>query len=129
MRRGDILLILFLFVLAISILYFYQNLSSFDCYIEYTFGNVMSDVEYEFEPEGSLYGKTRIYRFIIYSPRNRIEYYGMNITTEDGEALFFQNRTNPEGGSIITTITLPRENETVIVDRFFKKKCYPEVRL
>ena len=128
MKKGDILLAFFLILLAVGLYYFYQNLESFDCYVDYTFGNAMSDIEYEFEPEGSLYGKTRIYRFIIYSPKNRLEYYGMNITNGN-ETVFFQNRTNPEGGSLITTVNLPSENETVTVDRFFKKRCYAEVRL
>jgi len=129
MNRGDFLLITFIIILAASLFYFYQNLEAFDCYMDYALGNVMSDVEYEFEPEGSLYGKTRIYRFIISSPRSRLEYYGMNITNENGMEMFFQNRTNPEGGSIITTITLSNENENITVNRFFKKKCYAEVRL
>jgi hypothetical protein len=129
MNKGDYLAIVFLAILAVSLFYFYLNLESFDCYIDSTFGNVMNDVEYEFEPQGSLYGKTRIYRFIISSPRSRLEYYGMNITNEDGETMFFENRTNPEGGSLVTTITLSNENENVTVERFFKKKCYEEVRL
>lgn len=129
MNKGDYLAIIFLAILAIGLIYFYQHIESFDCYIDYSFGNVMSDIDYEFEPEGSLYGKTRIYRFIISSSGNRLEYYGMNITKEDGEELFFQNRTNPEGGSLITTINLDSEDEIIIVERFFKKKCYAEVRL
>ena len=129
MKKSDYLAIAFLVVLVAGLFYFYQNMESFDCYIDRTFGNVMSDVEYEFEPEGSLYGKTRIYRFIISSSSNRLEYYGMNITKENGQAVFFQNRTNPEGGSLITTITLNNEEEILIVDRFFKKRCYDEVRL
>jgi len=129
MNRGDILLIIFLIILALGIIYFYQNISSFDCFMDYTFSDVMSDIEYEFEPEGSLYGKTRIYRFIISSSLSRLEYYGMNISTQEGEVIFFQNKTNPEGGSIITTINVPREDDTLIVKRFFKKKCYPEVQL
>jgi hypothetical protein len=126
MNKGDYLAIMFLAILATSLFYFYLNLESFDCSMDQYFGN---DIEYEFEPQGSLYGKTRIYRFIISSPRSRLEYYGMNITKEDGEELFFQNRTNPEGGSIVTTISLNNEEEVLVVDRFFKKKCYAEVRL
>jgi hypothetical protein len=126
MNKGDYLAVVFVIILAASLIYFYQNLESFDCSMDQYFGN---DIEYEFEPEGSLYGKTRIYRFIISSPRNRLEYYGMNITRQNGENMFFQNRTNPEGGSLITTISLNNEEEVLIVDRFFKKKCYPEVRL
>ena len=129
MDKGDVFLIIFLVILALGIIYFYQNMSSFDCFMDYSFSDVMSDVEYEFEPEGSLYGKTRIYRFIISSSLNRLEYYGMNISTQEGEILFFQNKTNPEGGSMITTINVPTEDEILIVNRFFKKKCYPEVRL
>ena len=126
MKKSDYLAIVFLVILTAGLFYFYQNLESFDCSMDQYFGN---DIEYEFEPEGSLYGKTRIYRFIISSSRNRLEYYGMNVTNEDGEEVFFENRTNPEGGSITTTITLNNEDEVVVVERFFKKKCYPEVRL
>ncbi|MFH0928821.1 MAG: hypothetical protein V1818_00520 [Candidatus Aenigmatarchaeota archaeon] len=129
MDKGDIFLVLFLIILATSFIYIYQNMGSFDCYVEYSFGDVMSNIEYEFEPDGSLYGKTRIYRFIISSSRNRLEYYGMSITAKDGQELFFKNLTNPEGGSIITTISLNSEDDVVIVERFFKKMCYEEIRL
>ena len=129
MKKSDYLAIVFLVILVASLIYLYQNMESFDCYIDRTLGNAVSDVEYEFEPEGSLYGKTRIYRFIISSPSSRLEYYGMDITKENGESVFFQNRTNPEGGSLITTITLNNEEEVLVIDRFFKKRCYPEVRL
>lgn len=129
MNKEDLFIIVFLIILATSIIYFYRNIESFDCFMDQNFGNVMSDIKYEFEPEGSLYGKTRIYRFIISSSMNRLEYYGMSISTEDGETLFFDNRTEPEGGSIVTTISLKSENDIVVVSRFFKKKCYPEVQL
>jgi len=129
MKKGDILVLIFLVILIIGLIYFYQNLSSFDCFIENSFKTLMIDINYEFEPQGSLYGKTRVFRFIISSPRNRLEYFGMKISKESGEILFFENRTEPEGGSIITTLKLANETEKLIANRFFKKKCYPEIRL
>jgi hypothetical protein len=128
MKREDIFLILFLVILATSLIYIYQNLESLDCYIDYSYGDLMSDINYEFEPEGSLFGKTKIFRFLISSNRNRLEYFGMEITDEDGEVLFFENITNPEGGSLSASIEV-EENETVNVKRFFKKMCYPEAQL
>ncbi|MEM5778449.1 MAG: hypothetical protein QXD43_02130 [Candidatus Aenigmatarchaeota archaeon] len=125
MERGDILAIIFLIVLIISLIYLYQNLSSFECFIERSFNNVMSDVSYEFEPEGSLYGKSKIFRFTISSSRERLEYFGMKVM-KNNETLFFENRTEAHGGSIIATIN---ETENLKVDRFFKKKCYSEVHL
>jgi len=126
MEKEDFLIIIFLIVLIIGLIYFYQNLESFECFIETSFSTVISDINYEFEPEGSLYSKTKIYRFTILSSRKRIEYFGMKITKENGEFLFFENRTEPEGGLIVATIN---ETEKVIVNRFFKKKCYPEIQL
>lgn len=125
MKREDFLIIIFAVILITSLIYLYQNLSSFECSMESSFSNVMSDISYEFEPEGSLYSKTKVFRFNIFSSRNRLEYFGMIITRGE-EILFFENRTEPEGGSIVTTINL---NENVNVNRFFKKKCYPEVKL
>ena len=86
----------------------------------------MSDINYEFEPQGSLYSKTKIFRFTILSSRNRLEYFGMKIIGENEEVLFFENRTEPEGGSIVATIN---ETENLTVSRFFKKKCYSEIQL
>ena len=125
MERGDIIAIIFLIILILSLIYLYQNLSSFDCFIESSFSNVMSDINYEFEPEGSLYGKTKIFRFTISSSKKSLEYFGMKVT-KDEEILFFENRTEPEGGSIMATIN---ETENLKVDRFFKKRCYPEIHL
>jgi hypothetical protein len=125
MERGNLLVIIFLIILIIGLYYLYQNLSSFECSMESSFSNVMSDISYEFEPEGSLYSKTKVFRFNILSSRNRLEYFGMIITRGE-EILFFENRTEPEGGSIVATINL---NENVTANRFFKKKCYPEVKL
>lgn len=125
MKREDFLIIIFAVILITSLIYLYQNLSSFECSMESSFSNVMSDISYEFEPEGSLYSKTKVFRFNILSSRNRLEYFGM-IITKGEEILFFENRTEPEGGSIVATINL---NENVTANRFFKKKCYPEVKL
>jgi len=125
MKREDFLIIIFAVILITSLIYLYQNLSSFECSMESSFSNVMSDINYEFEPEGSLYSKTKVFRFNILSSRNRLEYFGMIITRGE-EILFFENRTEPEGGSIVATINL---NENVTANRFFKKKCYPEVKL
>jgi hypothetical protein len=125
MKREDFLIIIFAVILITSLTYLYQNLSSFECSMESSFSNVMSDISYEFEPEGSLYSKTKVFRFNILSSRNRLEYFGM-IITKGEEILFFENRTEPEGGSIVATINL---NENVTANRFFKKKCYPEVKL
>jgi hypothetical protein len=128
MERGDILTIVFLIILTVSLAYLYQNLGSFECYMESFFRNPMDDISYEFEPEGSLYSKTKIFRFIILSSNKKIEYFGMNITNEGGETLFFENRTEPEGGSIIFTLNL-EDAGNVNVKRFFKKKCFPEIHL
>lgn len=127
MERGDIFTIISLIVLIVGVFYFYQNLGSFQCSMENSFSTVTSDISYDFEPQGSLYGETKVFRFTITSPRNKLEYFGMKITRGE-EVLFFENRTIPEGGSIISTISL-NETNNITVDRFFKKKCYPEVRL
>jgi hypothetical protein len=95
--------------------------------MENTTRDVMSDIKYEFEPNGSLYGKTKIYRFNIVSSRKNLEYYGMKITNGD-EVLFFEAGTTPEGGSIVATLII-NETDVINVDRFFKKKCFSEVRL
>jgi len=127
MKREDIIIIMFTIILIFGVIYLIQNLSSFECSMESSFTNVMSDISYEFEPQGTLYSKTKIFRFNILSSRERLEYFGMMITNNE-ETLFFENRTSPEGGSIIATISL-NESENIIVNRFFKKKCYSEVRL
>lgn len=127
MQREDITIIVFAIILIIGITYLVQNLSSFECSMESSFTNVMSDISYEFEPQGTLYSKTKVFRFNILSSRERLEYFGM-IITKNGETLFFENRTSPEGGSIIATISL-NESEDITVNRFFKKKCYAEVKL
>jgi hypothetical protein len=126
MEKEDFLVIIFLGILIIGLIYLYQNLSSFECSMENSFSNVMTDINYEFEPQGSLYNKVKVFRFTISSSRKRIEYFGMKISRENGEVLFFENRTEPEGGSIVATIN---ETENLIVSRFFKKKCYSEVQL
>ncbi len=127
MKREYLFVILFLVILATSFVFIYQNTESLECYMEYSYGDIMSDIEYEFEPEGSAYGKTRIFRFIISSHRNNIEYYGMEISNDE-EVLFFENLTDAEGGSISISLE-SEENETLIVRRFFKKACYPEMQL
>ena len=128
MNRDYAFLALFLVILITSFIFIYLNSESLDCSMEQSFGDVMSDINYEFEPEGSSYGDAKIIRLFINSYRGRIEYYGMEITDDRGEVLFFENLTNPEGGSITASLKLG-EDETVNVKRFFKKKCFPEVLL
>jgi len=130
MEREDITIIIFLIILVIGIFYLIQNLSSFECSMEDMFStkDVMTDISYEFEPEGSLYSKTKVFRFAIYSSKSKLEYFGMEVSNENGETLFFDNRTQKEGGSIVATLSL-NETEKLTVRRFFKKECYPEVRL
>lgn len=127
MEKEDYFIILFAAILITSLIYFYQNLDSFKCFVENTTKDVMSDIKYEFEPNGSLYGKTKIYRFDISSSGKDLEYYGMRITNED-EVLFFKIETDPAGGSIVATLLI-NETNVINVERFFKKKCYSEVRL
>ena len=127
MNRGDILVFVFLAILAAGFIYLYINLDSFDCYMERSVGNVMSDIEYEFEPNGSIYGKTAIYRFTITSEISRLEYFGMSIKNGE-EQIFFENRTVPQGGSIVASVNLS-EYDNITISRFFKKTCYEEVRL
>jgi hypothetical protein len=127
MEKEDYFIILFSAILITGLYYFYQNLGSFECFMENTTRDVMSDIKYEFEPNGSLYGKTKIYRFNIVSSRKNLEYYGMKITNGD-EVLFFEAGTTPEGGSIVATLII-NETDVINVDRFFKKKCFSEVRL
>jgi hypothetical protein len=127
MQKEDYFIILFSAILITGLYYFYQNLGSFECFMQNTTRDVMSDIKYEFEPNGSLYGKTKIYRFNIISSGKNLEYYGMKITNGD-DVLFFQAGTNPEGGSIVATLVI-NETDVINVDRFFKKKCYSEVRL
>lgn len=127
MQKEDYFIILFSAILITGLYYFYQNLGSFECFMENTTRDVMSDIKYEFEPNGSLYGKAKIYRFNIISSGKSLEYYGMKITNGD-EVLFFEAETNPEGGSIVATLVI-NETDVINVDRFFKKKCFSEVRL
>lgn len=127
MEKRDFFLILFVTILLTSFIYIYQNVESLDCYVDYTFGDMMGNIEYAFEPNGSLYGKTRIYRFSITSYSSRLEYYGMEIL-KDGEVVSLENMTNPEGGSISAAIQID-EDSVIEVNRFFKKKCYPEISL
>jgi len=127
MEKEDYFIILFAVILITSLLYFYQNIDSFECFMENTTKDVMADIKYEFEPNGSLYGKTKIFRFNIVSSRNNLEYYGMRITNGD-EVIFFKFETAPEGGSIMATLLI-NETDSINVERFFKKKCFSEVRL
>lgn len=127
MDKGDVFLILAIVIVITSFAYIYQNMESLDCYMDYNMNGVMGNIEYSFEPEGSVYGKTRIYRFLITSYDSRLEYFGMEVRNGD-EILFFENMTNPEGGTISTVIETD-ENENITVERFFKKKCYPKVQL
>ena len=127
MEKEDYFIILFSAILITGLFYFYQNLGSFECFVENTTKDVMSDIKYEFEPNGSLYGKAKIYRFNILSSGKKLEYYGMKIT-KGSEVLFFEVGTSPEGGSIVATLVI-NETDEIIVDRFFKKKCFSEVRL
>lgn len=127
MQKEDYFIILFSAILITGLYYFYQNLGSFECFMENTTRDVMSDIKYEFEPNGSLYGKTKIYRLNIVSSGKNLEYYGMKITNGD-EVLFFEAGTNPEGGSIVATLVI-NETDVINIDRFFKKKCFSEVRL
>jgi hypothetical protein len=128
MKRDYAFLTLFVVILITSFIFIYQNSESLDCSMERSFGDVMSDISYEFEPNGSSYGNTKILRFFISSYRGRIEYYGMEVTDKDGKVLYFENLTNHEGGSLSASFEL-EENESVNVKRFFKKKCFPEVVL
>ena len=128
MNRENVLIIMFSIILASGLFYLYQNLSSFECFMESSFSTAMSDISYEFEPQGSSYSKTRVFRFTITSSKNKLEYFGMKISNETGNVLFFEKRTEPEGGSIMATVTMD-ENQGVIVNRFFKKKCYSEIQL
>jgi len=127
MEKEDYFIILFAVILITSLLYFYVNIGSFECFMENTTKDVMADIKYDFEPNGSLYGKTKIFRFNIVSSRNNLEYYGMRITKGD-EVLFFKFETDPAGGSIVATLLI-NETDSINVERFFKKKCFPEVRL
>jgi len=124
MEREDALVIVFLIILIFGLFYLYQNLNSFQCYMENSF-RTSSDISYEFEPQGSLYSKVKVFRFAITSSSKKLEYFGMRIS-KDEEVLFFENRTEPEGGSIVATIN---ETENITVERFFKEKCQPETRL
>lgn len=127
MERGDVLAIFFVIVLIVGLLYFYQNLSSFQCSIEKSFSTDTSGISYEFEPQGSLYSSTRVFSFTISSSNNRLEYFGMRII-KNGDVIFSENRTEPSGGSILSTVSV-NETDNVTAERFFKKTCYPEVRL
>jgi len=127
MEKEDYFIILFAVILITSLLYFYENIESFECFMENTTKDVMTDIKYDFEPNGSLYGKTKIFRFNIFSSRNNLEYYGMKITKGD-EVVFFKFETAPGGGSIVATLLI-NETDVINVERFFKKKCFSEVRL
>ena len=127
MDKENYFIILFSVILATSLIYFYQNLDSFNCFVENSTKDVMSDIKYEFEPEGSLYGKTKIYRFVISSSKKSLEYYGMEIKNGN-QTLFLQTGTEPEGGSLVSTLTI-NESDQITVKRFFKKKCYSEAVL
>lgn len=123
MERENLLVIVFLVILIFGLVYLSQNLNSFECFMENSF-RTSSGISYGFEPQGSLYGEVRVFRFTVLSSNKRLEYFGMKVSKGE-EVLFFENRTEPEGGSIVATI-----NEAdVKVERFFKEKCQPETRL
>ncbi|MFH1229236.1 MAG: hypothetical protein V1678_02310 [Candidatus Aenigmatarchaeota archaeon] len=128
MEKENYFIILFSAILVSSLFYFYSNMSSFECYVINSTKDVMSDIKYDFEPEGSLYGQTRIYRFIISSTAKNIEYYGMNITDAEGNVLFSQLGSEPDGGSIVYSMRI-NETKEITTKRFFKKKCFPEIVL
>jgi hypothetical protein len=127
MEKENYFIILFSVILVTSLIYFYSNIGDFECYVLNSTSDVMGDITYDFEPQGSLYGKTRIYRFIIASTLKNLEYYGMEIKNGN-ETLFFQVGKEPEGGSIVTSLMI-NETDKITVNRFFKKKCYPQVVL
>ena len=128
MEKEDYFIVLFAVILLTSLYYVYRNMSDFECFVETTIKNAMSDIKYEFEPEGSLFGKTKIYRFSITSSASNLEYFSMKITNGRGEVLFFEAGTEPAGGSIVKSLAIS-ETDTISVERVFKKKCFPEVRL
>ena len=128
MQKEDYFIILVASILATSLIYFYQNLSSFECFMQNSTQNVMSDITYSFEPNGSLYGKVKIYRLDIASNQKDIEYYGMTITDSGGNQLFSEIDKDVQGGSITATLTI-NETSSITVRRFFKRKCYAEVQL
>ena len=127
MERGDVLAVVSVIVLIAGLFYFYQNLSSFQCSFEKSFSTVTSDISYEFEPQGSLYSETMVFRFTITSSKSRLEYFGMRVI-KNGNVIFFENRTEPDGGSILSTVSV-NSTDNVTAERFFKKMCYPEVLL
>jgi hypothetical protein len=128
MERENYFIILFSIILVTSLIYFYSNIGSFECYVVNSTKDVMSDIKYEFEPQGSLYGQTRIYRFIISSSAKNMEYYGMKITDSKGDVLFSQIGEEPDGGSMVASLII-NQSENITVERFFKKKCFVEIRL
>jgi hypothetical protein len=127
MQRDDYFIILFSIIVLTSVSYLFLNLGSFECYMMSLSNNQLGDIKYEFEPQGSLYGKTKIYRFDITSTSKTLEYFGMNVTLTN-ETIFSEMQNSPAGGSIVATVMI-NESDAVVVDRFFKKKCYPEMRL
>jgi hypothetical protein len=127
MQRDDYFIILFSIIVLTSVSYVFLNLESFECYMMSISNNQLGDIKYEFEPEGSLYGKTKIYRFTIASSSKALEYFGMNVT-RNNETIFSEMQNSSAGGSIVATVII-NESDAISVDRFFKKKCYPEMRL
>jgi hypothetical protein len=128
MEKDNYFIILFSVILVTSLIYFYSNIDSFECFVINSTKDSMSDITYDFEPQGSLYGQTRIYRFVISSTGNDIEYYGMKIVDSKGNVLFSNIKNQPDGGSLMTSLRI-NQSENITVDRFFKRKCFPEKRL
>ena len=79
MQKEDIFIVICAIILISSITFVYKNMDSLQCFTETSTKTAMSDIKYEFEPEGSLYGKTKIYRFNIVSSANNLEYYSMKV--------------------------------------------------
>ena len=128
MLKEDIFIVLAAIILISGMSYFYQNIDSFNCFVENSTQSVLSDIKYEFEPNGTMYGKVKVYRFNIVSSGSDLEYYGMRVTNANGDVLFFDSQSNPEGGLLSALLTV-NETDVIKVDRFFKRKCYSEIAL
>lgn len=126
MKKEDAFIVLSASILIISIAYFYNNIGSFECYVNNIGKSAMTGIVYNFEPNGSLYGNVKIYRFEIESSDSSLEYYGMSIKSSNGTSIFSEIDKEPDGGLITATVNV---SDSLTVERYFKKMCYPEVRL
>ncbi len=113
-----------------------------ECKIEWRDHHILDDIEYNVTPPGAAFligprvveNKTEVvFNFTIWSSRERLEYFGMNIIERtftpliNDDVIFSSNKMTPDGkgGSIVREINITnRVNVEFYATIWFKKKCY-----